>query len=406
MCKKAFTLILLFLTVFVNIFSSSHIVLTESAKVSLLTCSPSDDAIYALFGHAGLRIEDDSLMLDAVFDYGIFDFSSDNFILRFVKGETDYIVAGRRSDNFISEYNYRGVGVTEQVLNLSLVEKQRILDALIENALPENRVYRYNFFYDNCATRPRDIISQNLDGRIDFTTYSRTQTYRDLLEECLLLTSWSRFGIYLVIGSGADKVIDERQKDFLPSYVYKAFNNANIIDSSGNIRPLVSTSEDLLLARDSALDLQESKLDLKKGPNEPLYIGILLFAAVLLVSYLQIKQQKLIQAKIFDSILFLVAGLAGCVIFFLMFFSEHPCVDANWNLVWLNPLPLLFIPFFFVKSLTKYVISYHFVNFVVLSLFILGFAFIPQRFEIAFVPYIFALCMRSGINVLTYKQTK
>lgn len=406
MYKKVISALFISVVAILNVLGSSAPQLTEASKVSLLTCSPSDEAIYALFGHAGLRIQDDSLKIDAVFDYGIFNFGSGNFIYRFVKGETDYAVAGRRFDNFIGEYNYRGVGVTEQVLNLNLTERQNVFEALVENVQPENRIYRYNFFYDNCATRPRDIISKSLEGEIQYTSYSEEQTYRDLLKECLLITPWSRFGIYLVMGSGADRVIDERKKDFIPNYVLTSFNHANILDSSGNLRALVSSSEELLVAEDGALALQISKQTKEKSVNEPLYVGLLLMLLAIFVSYFQLKKQKRMVAMLFDSVLFLVAGLGGCVIFFLMFFSEHPCVDANWNLVWLNPLPLFFIPFFFVKTLTKYVISYHFVNFVVLSLFILGFAFIPQRFEIAFIPYILVLYVRSGTNVLTYKQTK
>ncbi len=250
MYKKVISALFISVVAVLSVLGSSAPQLTEASKVSLLTCSPSDEAIYALFGHAGLRIQDDSLKIDAVFDYGIFDFSSDNFIFRFVKGETDYMVLDRRFSSFIREYDFRGVGVTEQILNLKLAERQNIFDALVENIQPENRIYRYNFFYDNCATRPRDIITKSLEGEIKYTSYSGEQTYRDLLEECLLITPWSRFGIYLVIGSGADRVIDEREKDFIPNYVLMSFNHANILDSSGNLRVLVSSSDDLLVAED------------------------------------------------------------------------------------------------------------------------------------------------------------
>lgn len=403
MCKRAFTLILILLVSYINIYSSVP-KLSESSRVSLMTCSASDDAIYALFGHSGLRIKDDSIGIDVVFDYGIFDFSSNNFIFRFVKGETDYMVKGREFSHFYFEYQYRGIGVTEQVLNLTQSERQKVFEALITNSLPENRIYRYNFFYDNCATRPRDIISDNLDGKIEYRSFTTEQTYRDLLDECLVLTPWSRFGINLVIGSGADKVITERQKDFLPLYVAKAFDNANIIDTLRENRSLVVSSVEILGPEGSVLVLEEAKMAGRKALNQPFFVGIILLLAAAIVSYLQYKKNKRGFSKVFDTLLFFVAALAGSVIFFLTFFSEHPCVDSNWNLVWLNPLPFFFIPFFFVKSSTKYVISYHFVNFVVLTLFIVGFAFIPQTLEVAFIPYILALWLRSGVNVLEYRR--
>ena len=381
--------------------------LTESSKVSLLTCSPNDEAIYSLFGHSGLRISDDSLGIDVVFDYGIFDFESDNFIYRFVKGETDYIVAARRFDQFLWSYNNLSVEVKEQIFNLNLQERQKIFDALWTNSLPENRVYRYNFFYDNCATRPRDIIADNINGKVEFVKFTEEQTYRDLLDECLRLTPWSRFGINLVIGSDADKIITERQKDFLPDYVSRALSIANIVDSHGNSRRLIKNTEILLEATDMPLVLIKSKENKIEATNYPLIVGGVLLLLSIFFSYLGYTRRiKRGFVRLFDSILFFLVGCAGLIIFFLMFFSEHPCVDKNWNLVWLNPLPLLVIPFFFVKRLTKYVISYHFINFVALSLLLVGFNLIPQVLEFAFIPYILLLAIRSGENMCFYRKEK
>ncbi len=380
--------------------------LSEKSQVSLLTCSPNTDATYALFGHTGLRVFDDSLDINVVFDYGVFDFNSDNFIYRFVKGETDYKIGDRLFSRFLFEYTFRESGVEEQVLNLTLEEKQSIFDALLINLKPENRVYRYNFFYDNCSTRPRDVVQQNIKGEIEFKPYTSEQTYRDLLDECLILTPWTRFGINLVIGSGADKVINERQKDFLPSYVSTAFNHAEIVSANGEKRPLVLKQTDLLKPAGSALELVEAKEIGYRAPNTPLYVGIVLVMLSVLITYLVRSREMFILGKVFDSILFILAGLAGCIIFFLMFFSEHPCVDANWNLMWLNPLALLFGLFFFVKIASKCVIYYHFVNFATLTLFLLCIPFISQTIEIAFIPYILALGLRSVGNILEYKQMK
>lgn len=379
--------------------------LTENSKVSLLTCTPNSDAIYALFGHTGLRVQDDSIGIDLVFDYGVFDFSSGGFIYRFVKGETDYMVGARTYQKFLFEYRFREMGVDEQIINLTLRERQEVFNALLENLKPENRVYRYNFFYDNCATRPRDIIQSNVNGTINYKPYTTDQTYRDLLEECLdLLTPWSRFGINLVIGSGADKIITERQKDFLPQYVSNAFDHATTVSIDGKEKPLVLSQSELLAASSDALKLIKAKEEGIKSPNYPLYVGLLLLLLALLISYLQYFKKKDVLAKLFDTLLFIMAGFAGCIIFFLMFFSEHPCVDANWNLIWLNPLALLFALFFFAKFASKYVICYHFTNFAVLTVFLGSMLFIPQSFEVAFIPYILTLWLRSGINVLTSKK--
>lgn len=144
----------------------AQVQLNDNAKISLLTASPWHGAVYALFGHTAILVQDDSTGVNAVFNYGFFDSSQPNFIYHFVKGETDYILGVTSFEDFLSEYSSKGQEVTIQELNLSPVRKQKLYEALFINALPENREYRYNFFYDNCATRPRDMIESQVDGKI------------------------------------------------------------------------------------------------------------------------------------------------------------------------------------------------------------------------------------------------
>ena len=175
--------ILLFLT---NLFfttdaQTAH--LSSHAQISLLTCSPCDDEVYALYGHTALRIQDtltingDKHFIDYVFNYGIFDFSKPNFIYRFAKGETDYILGVQDFEPFLSEYQMRGSEVSEQFLNLDFIEKEALWEALIINARPENRTYRYNFFFDNCATRPISMIEQAVSGSIAYVEHPKEITF-------------------------------------------------------------------------------------------------------------------------------------------------------------------------------------------------------------------------------------
>lgn len=394
MCKKLLYF-LIFLISSVTI-TGQNIQLSDSSKVSLLTNTPWDKEVYALFGHTAIRINDPSVFLDVVFNYGIFDFDSPNFMYRFVKGETDYMVAGYSFSQYLSGYKNRGIGITEQVLNLTLDEKQRILDALVSNALPENRVYRYNYFYDNCSTRPRDIIEKNIHGTIQYTATNKLQTYRDLVHECLSGQPWVRFGIDLVIGADADKVISDHQKDFIPSYLLHSYKSATIKQGE-NIRRLVS-DENLLLSQDSAGTFVSPSF------NTPLWCGLIFLLFTIVFSYISYKKNWMIPAKIFDSILFFVAGTAGFIIFFLMYFSVHPCTNPNWNLVWLNPVQIIAAILFLIKFTSKYVYYYHFINFAILIVFLLAWFLIPQYLEIAFIPYNLALCIRSGTNVLNYRK--
>ncbi|HCC85271.1 MAG TPA: hypothetical protein DEQ06_01525, partial [Porphyromonadaceae bacterium] len=179
----------------------AQVQLNDSATVSLLTASPWNGAIYALFGHTAIRVQDDSTGIDEVYNYGFFDSSQPGFIYNFVRGRTDYILGVTSFADFIYEYRAKGQQVVEQQLNLSPAEKQKLYDALYENALPENRKYRYNYFYDNCATRPRDMVEQYCNGEIQYPPTDAPQSYRDLVHESLVNYPWYSFGIDLLIGS-------------------------------------------------------------------------------------------------------------------------------------------------------------------------------------------------------------
>ncbi len=373
----------------------SQIVLSDSAQISLLTNTPWDGVVYALFGHTAIRVNDPVRNIDTVFNYGIFNMSKDNFIFLFVKGETDYMVAAVEYRYYLEEYKERGVGVIEQVYNLTQKEKQDIFDALVINSLPENRVYRYNYFYDNCSTRPRDIIEKYVNGKIEYKPTDKQQTYRDLVHECVDIQPWTQFGIDLVIGADADKTITDRQKDFLPLYLMNANKGAIIKSDSTDRKLTLSTSyilQPIPLVKDNTIS--------------PLAVGIILLTLTICLSAWTYWKKHYSLSKIFDTLLFLVAGIAGCIIFFLMFFSEHPCTNPNWNIIWLNPLQLITALIFFLKPLSKCLSYYHFINFVALLLFLLAWCLIPQQLEIAFIPYILSLCIRSGMNILQRKIKK
>ncbi|MBK5721674.1 DUF4105 domain-containing protein [Dysgonomonas sp. Marseille-P4677] len=378
-----------------NNISQPQIILSDSAQVSLLTNAPWDEAVYSLFGHTSVRVNDPAQNIDYVFNFGIFNINKKNFILLFIKGETDYMVANFPYRYYIEEQQERGVGVVEQIFNLTQEEKQNMFDAFMTNTLLENRVYRYNYFYDNCSTRPRDIIEKNIKGNIKYTPTNKEQTYRDLVKECVRVQPWVEFGIDLVIGAEADKTITDRQKDFLPEYLMNAYQGATIQGDSIQRNMLISTTT--ILKPTPFKD---------KFPITPLYGGLILLIITILVSYFSYKKRWFALGKTFDTLLFFVAGISGFIIFFLMYFSEHPCTNPNWNIVWLNPLQIIVALLFFVKSLSKCIYYYHFINFVALLAFLLAWCLIPQQLDIAFIPYILSLGLRSGMNIMQQRKTK
>lgn len=212
----------------------------DSIRLSLLTCAPGEE-IYSLFGHTAIRYENPSQGIDVVFNYGLFSFNTPNFIFRFSLGETDYQLGATDYERFAAEYAFFGRSVWQQTLNLTDEEKTELIRLLQENYRPENRVYRYNFFYDNCATRPRDKIEESIAGKVIYPAEPQdgSLTFRDIVHQYCKGHPWARFGIDLCIGSEADQPITQRQMMFAPFYLMDAFDGAQIKSDSIQ-RPLIT----------------------------------------------------------------------------------------------------------------------------------------------------------------------
>jgi hypothetical protein len=379
----------------------AQVQLNDSATVSLLTASPWNGALYALFGHTAIRIQDDSTGVDAVYNYGFFDSSQPGFVYNFMRGRTDYILGVTSFADFLYEYSAKGQQVVEQQLNLTPTEKQLFYSALYENALPENRKYRYNYFYDNCSTRPRDMVEQYSNGVIHYPAAEMPQSYRDLVHESLVSYPWYRFGIDLLIGSEADRTISVREKMFLPSYLMDSFEEATIRKNDSLTLPLVNHTK-MLLAQDHS----------RNGVGEqsvftPLVTAFTLLLISLIISLIQVaKMSRNRLTRIYDTILFGLVGVGGVIIFFLMYFSSHPATNPNWNLLWLHPAALIAALFFWVKSARRGVYFYHFINFALLTLFLLCWWLIPQQLPLATIPFSMSLWVRSAANMFVVRKLK
>ncbi len=392
MKKLISTALLLTIISYISLFA--QIQLSDSAKISLLTVSPWDGAVYSLYGHTVVRVEDDSTGVDACFNYGYFDPSQPLFLYNFIRGKTDYVLGATSYQDFLTENQMKGLEVVRQEINLSSLQKQQLWSDLYINSLPENRRYRYNYFYDNCATRPRDMIEAVVNDSVVYTPTNEKQTFRDLVHECVHEFSWMEFGIDLLIGSDADKEITDREKMFLPHYLMNAFEGAKVQRSDTIATSLVKSTEIILKADSQASGRNEW------GVLKPVPIAFALLIATLLISFLQIRFKHNKTARIYDTILFLIAGVAGLIIAFLVFFSEHPATSPNWNLAWLHIVHLFAAILFWVKSFKKVVYYYHFINFAVLSLFLLSWWFLPQQLHWASIPFAMSIWIRSGSNFI------
>lgn len=357
----------------------------DSLQVSLLTASPGSE-VYEKFGHTALRVRDQSGKTDLVFNYGLFSFNAPNFIYRFVKGETDYQLGVTEFPYFTMEYAMRGSRVTEQVLNVSPEEAARIFKALLKNYQPENRVYRYNFFFDNCSTRPRDIVAANLNDSVLYQGGGVQSSFREWVYDKTDRDSWLSFGIDLTLGANADRKATYREAMFLPEILLEAFNGA----TTGG-KPLV---------KDTIVVVEEEPSD-EESANwllSPIVICWSFFALMLGVFFIELRRKRI--CRMADTLVFLPAGLAGIVLFFLNFISVHPAVDDNFNCIWLQPLHLFAAIGVWVKSLKRVLYYYHFVNFVALLTLLLFYGVIPQHFNAAFFPLIGVLMLRSAIHII------
>ncbi|KAA6344437.1 hypothetical protein EZS27_007922 [termite gut metagenome] len=381
----------------VNAILATNVFDTDSVRLSSLTCAPGEE-IYSLFGHTAIRYEYPKKHIDYVFNYGIFSFNAPNFIWRFVKGETDYSLEMIEYQNFAMEYDYYNRAVWQQTLNLTSEEKTRLAELLIENSRPENRIYRYNFLFDNCATRPRDKVEECLDGKVHYINTDKKQTFRDIIYECTLNHKWSRFGIDFCLGSKADEPADDRQKMFAPLYLMAYFSSAVITDNEGNQRSLVSDTRTLLEAKDIASSTGSF-------PLSPIQTTFLLFVIIVSATLFGLKKQKYFWG--IDLMLFGVSGIIGCIVAFLSFVSEHPAVSPNYLIFVFHPFHILCLPFVIQREIKGQRSLYHLLNVIVLTLFIVLWAIIPQRINFAVLPLAISLLVRSTNNlILSYKRIK
>ena len=298
----------------------------DDVEVSLLTCGPGNEA-YSLFGHTAIRISQPSRGMDVVVNYGMFSFKQKYFIPRFVLGLTDYQMGITTFDDFKAEYEYEQRWVFEQTLNLTSKEKSALLQAIDQNYKPENVTYRYNFFYNNCTTKARDLIAANIDGKIKYN--SATSEYPSFRELCHSKTSshrWSQFGNDLLLGIQADLPTNINEQQFLPENLEHDFSNATI----GANRKLV-THEEYIIPKDVAASAAPDSLP------SPRALAIVIAIIIIGVSFIEYFWSK--NLWLTDAILMPLVGLAGMILF-VMIFSKHPTVNINFQILILNPIAL------------------------------------------------------------------
>ncbi len=348
-----------------------------------MSCGPSD-LVHAIYGHTAIRVHDPVKQWDVVFNYGVFSFREPNFVYRFAKGNANYLLAPERFNQFYQEYIQNGRSIREQVLNLTQNEKQSILNFLIDNAKPENREYRYNFFMDNCATRVRDVVENTVDGDVKFPMEGEGKTFRQHAAEYQKILPWTNFGIQLVLGSPSDEVASAYQEMFLPDYLFQHFADATIVRNGKQV-PLVKATNDLY----DAESVHASWLTIHSP--ELILLGLLI-----LIFWTTIRQLKSGRIRYgIDYVLLLVHGTIGLILAWFFLYSEHPAMHANYNQLWAVCLNLPFLFLWLVKKWRPVLRWY----WVALSAWLLLFfplsIFLPQEIVPGFYLLIAMLLVRS-----------
>ncbi len=330
----------------------------DSVEVSLLTCQPHEE-IYSLYGHTAIRYHELRPQgIDVAFNYGVFDFRKPFFVGRFVLGWTDYELGVYPYALFQEEYRRFGSKVTEQVLNLTREETERLRNALSENLKEANRVYRYNYFYNNCTTKARDIIEQSLSGKLVYEEPHKdtSPTYREMVREMTKRHPWATFGNDMLLGIRADLKTTREQQEFLPHRLMYDFDHARVF-ADGKYRPLVKERR---VAVEPGVQVSMSGF-----PLSPTACAVIVSGLALLLFAVQWRLRRTL--LLWDILLLTFLSLVGLLLF-VMLFSEHPTTTLNLQILLFNPLPLFFIH----KVIRRRKTCYWYVATVLLAFFLLG----------------------------------
>jgi hypothetical protein len=357
------------LVVAVSLFGYSQ---KRESKISLLTIAPGNE-VSDCFGHTGVKISTGKSANDYVYNYGTYSFDQPNFILNFVRGKLLYSLSKQSFPAFLQYYHNEKRTIYEQKLNLTPEEEVALLAALEQNYLPENKTYLYDFFFDNCSTRPRIVIENALQS-VTYNEEVTPKTFRELLEEYTQSRSWLDFGIDLIIGNIADRQANREEQMFLPDYLHDYLGTA--VAGSDRI-----VTEDYLV-----LDfITEGIARKQKALDIPLII-FSLFALFELFLLLGRKQPR--WAAIYDKCWYSILGLGALIILIMWLGTDHIATKSNWNILWMSPIYF----FVLVKPKSK-MLHYGVIGLLLVTSLLQAFGI--QQFHWAVLPICLVILLKS-----------
>ena len=360
----------------------------EGLGISLLTCDPGDE-LYSIFGHSAIRVWNDDRTFDHVYNYGTFDFNTPGFLMKFLRGKLPYMLSKGSYEYFLLAYNAEKRSIREQEFSLTSEEKTQMLQFLEWNLMPENRFYPYDFFFDNCATRIRDVIPLATVKRVEWPQDNQGKTFRNLLHEYLSGKPWTEFGIDLLIGAVADQQASVSDQMFLPDYLHDHFEDTRIVESE-NVENLVLYDYEVLLYNEERV----------KRLTRPFFTPHLIFLLlVTLEIYLLFIAKTSPWVNFYDKVFFTIMGIGSTIMLLLWFATDHQACAQNWNLIWANPLYFVLL---FIKDpkIKKYVI-FTLLTGLGLAFLNIFFQYLPQEFNL----YKLGIIILAGIKLYRCLRT-
>lgn len=358
--------------------------LSDRATISLVTYSPGDE-LYTAFGHSSIRVRDDTQEIDRLYNYGTFDFETEAFYLKFARGDLLYQLSVGLSNAEINERGSLGQGITESILNFYPDQRQAMFSELEQNLLPENRFYRYDFVLDNCSTRVRDIFEKVWGHPVADPSIGKI-TFRQMLDPYFLRIPWIRFGIYLLLGTGVDRLVTPREACFLPFNLERAVQKSSI--------------ETGPLGRKPTIIYQPQPL-----PSVPWYFRPEFVFWVLLLFWIGWWMIRGYSASaVLSGLVFLIFGAVGTFLLIFAANTFHWETYDNWNLGWLVPTHLLagVGVIFLRRSWRSWLRVYLAIALAEIALFLVASPWLPQQFHHGIYPLAILLGWRCAIEL--YRQ--